>query len=445
MLNRSHWPYNIGHANVGSGIKARAAERERCFGTTSASGRRPGRNNFRCARRADRCGPFGTPGRADGGQRLGDLGAAVIKVEHPDGGDDTRGWGPAFANGTSTYFLAANRNKYGVLLDLSRPEDRALAQELALRADVLVENFRPGTMERFGLGYESLKPDNSALVYANISASGSEGVGATLGGYDFLIPALSGLMSVTGAPDGELTKAVIAVVDVLAGLHIQVGVLAALAARGRTGVGQRVAVSLMGAALARLVNQGTAWLSGGVDGRRMGNAHPGIVPCESFLAADRTLVVAVGNDGQFQHLCDVAGWAQLAEDARFRTNGDRQAARTELHQLLAEIFAHEPAASWVEKLARVQVPCGLINNVVKGFAYPEELGIRATVELDGVDGQKIAQIANPIELSHTPVGYRLPPPRLGEHDGVVRRWLRGPNTDFGTRTNPGRIERHTPC
>ena len=364
------------------------------------------------------------------GSGLGDLGATVIKVEHPDGGDDTRGWGPPFADGTSTYFLAANRNKYGIRLDLSQPGDRALARELALRADVLVENFRPGTMERFGLGYESLRPDNPALVYASISGFGSEGAAAALGGYDFLIQAVSGLMSVTGAADGEPTKAGVAVVDLLAGLQVQVGVLAALAARERTGAGQRVAVSLMGAALAGLVNQGTAWLSGGVAGRRMGNAHPSIVPYESFPAADRTFVVAVGNDSQFQQLCDVAGCPQLAGDARFRTNGDRVAARAELHQLLSEIFARQPAASWVEKLTRVQVPCGLINNVAEAFAYAEELGIRATVELDGGGGQKTAQIANPIELSHTPVGYRLRPPRLGEHDEVVKRWLSGPDTRF---------------
>ena len=364
------------------------------------------------------------------GSGLGDLGATVIKVEHPGGGDDTRGWGPPFAGGTSTYFLAANRNKYGLRLDLSQPGDRALARELATRADVLVENFRPGTMERFGLGYESLRPGNPALVYASISGFGSEGPGATLGGYDFLIQALSGLMSVTGSPDGEPTKAGVAVIDLLAGLQVQVGVLAALAARERTGAGQHVAVSLMGAALAGLVNQGTAWLSGGVIGRRMGNAHPSIVPYESFPAADRTFVVAVGNDSQFRQLCDVAHCPQLADDTRFRTNGDRVAARAELHQLLSEKFVREPAATWVEKLTRAQVPCGLINNVAEAFAYAKELGIRATVELDSVDGQKITQIANPIELSDTPVRYRLPPPRLGEHDVVVKRWLSGPNTRF---------------
>jgi crotonobetainyl-CoA:carnitine CoA-transferase CaiB-like acyl-CoA transferase len=335
---------------------------------------------------------------------LGDLGADVIKVERPGSGDDTRSWAPPVAaDGTATYFLAVNRNKRGIAVDLATAEGRAQALELALRADILVENFAPGTMERFGLGYADLAAENPGLVYASVTGFGRAG-GAGLPGYDFLIQAVGGLMSITGDPDGEPMKAGVALVDVLAGQNLVSGILAALVARGRTGRGQRVEVNLLSSLLSGLVNQASAFLNAGVTPGRLGNEHPSIAPYQTVPAADRAVALAVGNDAQFASLARVAG---LEVDDRYATNAARVAHRADLARDLAGRFRTRPAVEWVVALTAAGVPCGLVNTVPEGFALAEELGLTPVVDHGGV-----ATVASPITLSDTPVTYRLPPPRL---------------------------------
>jgi crotonobetainyl-CoA:carnitine CoA-transferase CaiB-like acyl-CoA transferase len=358
-------------------------------------------------------GPFAT-------MLLGDLGADVIKVEHPDGGDETRAWGPPFHGEDSTYYLAVNRNKRSVALDLKDEQGRRAARALAGRADVLVENFKAGALERLGLGFEELGRDNPRLVWCSISGFGRE-AGAELPGYDFLVQAMSGLMSITGPPGGEPTKVGVALVDVLTGLYAFGGVLAALRERDRTGRGQRVEVSLLGSALASLVNQASSYLCTGRPPRAMGNRHPSITPYETLATADRPLVVAVGNDGQFARLCRVLGVPEAAADPRFATNADRVGHRDELAALLERALAARGAADWVAALAGAGVPCGLVNDVGEAFALAERLGLGAVVEAGGVP-----QVANPIRLPSSPSSYRLAPPALGEHTAEVLRWLAAP-------------------
>ncbi|HEX2773385.1 MAG TPA: CoA transferase, partial [Micromonosporaceae bacterium] len=286
---------------------------------------------------------------------LGDLGAEVIKIERPEVGDETRAWAPPLApDGSATYYLSVNRNKRSIALDLSTDEGRRLARKLALRADVLVENFAPGVMERFGLGYEAVAAENPGVIYASVTGFG-RGAGAGLPGYDFLVQAVGGLMAITGHPDGEPTKAGVAVVDVLAGLHLTIGVLAALHARARTGRGQRVEVSLLGSVLAGLVNQASAQLNAGVEPARMGNAHPSIVPYQTLRTADRPIAVAVGNDRQFARLAAIVG---LAPDPHYATNPSRVRHRELLVAQLEERLAVRPSAYWVAALQEAGVPCG---------------------------------------------------------------------------------------
>jgi crotonobetainyl-CoA:carnitine CoA-transferase CaiB-like acyl-CoA transferase len=340
---------------------------------------------------------------------LGDLGADVIKVERPGTGDETRSWAPpTTSDGRSTYYLAVNRNKRSVALDLSTPEGRSAAVELVGRADVLVENFAPGTMERFGLGYEQLCEDHPRLVYASVSGFGRDR-GARLPGYDFLVQALSGLMSVTGEPAGEPTKVGVAVIDVLAGQNLAAGILAALLARQRTGHGQRVSVSLLGSALAGLINQASAYLNAGVLPGRLGNAHPSIAPYETLPTSDRPIALAVGNDRQFARLAAVVGGVR-ADDPRFATNPDRVRNAAALREALAHRLRARPAAEWVAELTAAGVPCGVVNSVAEAFTMAEQLGLAPVVTLGGT-----RTVASPIELSNTPVSYRLPPPQLGEH------------------------------
>jgi crotonobetainyl-CoA:carnitine CoA-transferase CaiB-like acyl-CoA transferase len=348
---------------------------------------------------------------------LGDLGADVIKVERPDGGDDTRAWGPPWRDGESTYFLGLNRNKRSVALDLGDAGDLGLARELAVRADVLIESFRPGLMARWGLDGDTLRERNPRLVSCSITAFGT-GAGATLPGYDFLLQAMGGLMSITGEPDGRPLKVGSAVVDLVCGLLAINGIQAALLERERTGRGRHVEVSLMDAALTSLLNQGSGWVAGGRVPGRLGNRHPSIVPYETYEAADRPFAVAVGNDRLFARLCEAVGRSELAADARFATNEARVAHVDELAPVLAAAFATEDAATWVGRLRAASVPAGLINGVDEAWALADELGMEPVAEVDGVP---LAQPPLRLDGERPPVRRR--PPRLDEHGEEIRAWL----------------------
>lgn len=342
---------------------------------------------------------------------LADLGAEVIKIERPDTGDDTRAWGPPFSEGQATYFLGVNRNKRSVTLDLTDPADLATARAIVDRADVLVENFRPGTMDRLGLGYERVRASNPGLVYCSVTGFGTA-EGARLPGYDLLVQAMGGLMSVTGEPGGSGTKAGVALVDVITGLHAGLGVLAALRHRERTGEGQRVEVSLLTSLLSALTNQAAAHLAAGVVPRAMGNRHPSIAPYEVFEASDRPLVLAVGNDRQFRVLCGRLGRPGLADDPRFATNTARVAHRDELLAELSAPLAGRTADEWFEELTAAGVPCGPINDLGAAFALADRLGLAPRVPAEQAGP---GQVAHPITLGATPAAYRTAPPRLGEH------------------------------
>jgi crotonobetainyl-CoA:carnitine CoA-transferase CaiB-like acyl-CoA transferase len=353
-------------------------------------------------------------------QTLGDLGADVVKVERPGAGDDTRTWGPPWVEHGATYYLGLNRNKRSITLDLADPGDAQLARRLAERADVVVESFRPGTIDRLGLGYEAVAESNPRVVYCSISAFGSGEQAARLPGYDLLLQAMSGLMSVTGEPEGRPLKVGAALIDMVCGLYATTAVLAALQARERSGRGQRVEVSLMDSALAGLLNQASAHLNAGVVPGRLGNRHPSIAPYETFRAADGDFAVAVGNDAIFARLCDAIGRAELAGDERFATNASRLEHREELGALLEGAFHAEPAAEWVQRLSVAGVPAGPINDIAQAFALAEALGLDPVWETDGV-----RTVRSPIHLSDTPVAARRRPPALGEHDEELRAWLGG--------------------
>jgi len=351
-------------------------------------------------------GPFAT-------MMLADLGATVLKVERggPDGaGDDTRAWGPPHDDaGEATYFQAVNRNKTSVVLDLRDDGDRDHARRLAGEADVIVENFRPGVMDGLGLGYDALAADRPGLVYCSITGFG-RGAGAALPGYDLLLQAVGGLMSVTGEPDGEPQKVGVALVDVLAGLFATVGILAALRHREETGQGQRVEVDLLSSLLAALVNQASAFTAGGTVARRMGNQHPSIAPYALYPTAGGDLVLAVGTDRQFGALCAVLGRDALATDPRFADNGARVAHRDALRDALVAALATRPAAEWAALLTAARVPAGVVNDVGEAFALAGALGLDPVVALPRPGGGEIALARNPIGLSRTPPAYRSAPP-----------------------------------
>ena len=311
---------------------------------------------------------------------MADLGAEVIKIERPGTGDDTRAWGPPWADGQATYFQGVNRNKRSVAIDLSTQEGLAEACELVARADVVVENFRPGVMARLGLDYETLRETNPRLVYCSISGFGSA-AGAALPGYDLLAQAVGGLMSVTGAPDGESTKVGVALVDVITGLHAAVGILAALRHAERTGEGQRVEVNLLSSLLSALSNQAQGYVGAGVVPGRMGNRHPSISPYETFPTQDRLLVLAVGNDSQFGTLCGLIDLPEAAADPRFVTNEKRVEHREALHALLSQRLRTRSADDWFHLLMTGGVPCGPINSIAEGFALATELGLSPVVQV----------------------------------------------------------------
>ncbi|MFC6886466.1 MULTISPECIES: CaiB/BaiF CoA transferase family protein [Actinomadura] len=353
---------------------------------------------------------------------LADLGADVVKVERPGAGDDTRAWGPPYADGESTYFLGLNRNKRSIALDLGDPADLEVARALVARADVLMENFRPGTMERLGLGPDSARELNPGLVYCSITGFGA-GKGADLPGYDLIAQAVGGLMSVTGEP-GSPTKAGVALVDVVTGLHAALGVQAALRHRDRTGEGQRVEVSLLSSLLSALTNQASAHVAAGAVPEAMGNRHPSVVPYEVFETADRPIVIAVGNDRQFRALCAVLERHDLADDPRYASNAGRVADRETLVPALREALASRGADAWFELLTAAGVPCGPINDLAAAFELGESLGLDPAVPLrDPRRDAPVGQVANPVRLSATPAAYRLAPPRLGEDDAWVREIL----------------------
>jgi crotonobetainyl-CoA:carnitine CoA-transferase CaiB-like acyl-CoA transferase len=349
---------------------------------------------------------------------LADLGADVVKIERPGTGDDTRAWGPPWApDGEASYYLGTNRNKRSVALDLRIPDDLDVAHAIVARADVVIENFRPGVMARFGLDEPTLRARRPELVYCRIAGLGK----GEVAGYDFLAQAVGGLMSITGEPDGQPLKVGVAVVDVMAGLHATIGILAALRHRDRTGRGQLVEVDLLSTSLFALANQASGYLTGGAVPGRLGNRHPSIAPYETLRAADGPLVVAVGNDGQFRTLCEELGASPLADDERFATNAERVRNRDALVAALEDRLATGSASEWVDVLAARGIPCGLVADVAQAFAFAREVGLEPIAELTRADGTTVATVTNPIGLGETPATYRLAPPRLGEHSGEVRR------------------------
>ncbi|MGP4016905.1 CaiB/BaiF CoA transferase family protein [Saccharopolyspora sp. 5N708] len=354
---------------------------------------------------------------------LADLGAEVIKVESP-AGDDTRTWIPPERDGVSTYYLAINRNKRSIGLDLKNPDDLRAARELARRADVLIENFKPGGLRRFELDYSSVRETNPGVIYASISGFGTAG-GAALPGYDLLVQAASGLMSLTGDADGPPYRAGISVFDVMTGMHAAIGILSALHHRDRTGEGQHVEVNLLSSALSALVNHSAAHVAGDVVPHRMGNAHPSLFPYEPLPTADKDLIIIAGNDGQFRILCRELGLAELITDERFLHNEDRTRNREQLRPLLVGKLMQRSADDWFRQLSAAGVPCGPINHVDGGVALADELGLDPVVRV-GAGDDVVPSIRNPISLSATPTRHVLPPPGLNQHGDEIRAWLAEP-------------------
>lgn len=357
---------------------------------------------------------------------LADLGATVIKVESPLG-DETRNYRPPEYNGEATYFLSVNRNKKSVVLDFRNADDLDLARTLAARADVVTENFKPGGLKRYGLDYEAVRASNPAVIYASITGFGTEG-GAALAGYDLLAQALSGLMSVTGAPDTEGFRAGVAVFDVITGLHTCIAILAALYHRQATGVGQHVEMNLLSSALSGMVNQTGGYLLTGQSPTRMGNDHPSIYPYAPFTTRDGELVLAVGNDAQFAGFCDAIALPHLAADPRFATNKARSANRDELRPLLTSRLATKTAWEWFDLLSPLQIPCAPVLDVYAGVEFATKIGLDPRVTV-GEGDRRMPTVRHPITFSETPATYHCAPPTLDQDGDAVRAWLRQPQVD----------------
>jgi crotonobetainyl-CoA:carnitine CoA-transferase CaiB-like acyl-CoA transferase len=364
------------------------------------------------------------------GQLLGDYGADVIKIEAPGDGDPMRRWGHTL-DGDSLWWPTIGRNKRSVVLDFRDPDDLALAGELLRRADVAIENFKPGGLRKFGLDYETAAERNPGLVYLSISGFGTA-EGAWLPGYDLIVQAVSGLMSLTGDADGPAFRAGISVFDVMAGLHGLIGVLAALHQRQETGRGQHVEVNLLSSAMSGLVNQTAAYTTAGVVPHRMGNAHPSLFPYESMPTADREMIITAGNDRQFRALCEVLGIAGLADDPRFATNADRTRNRAELRPLLVRELTTWKADDLFVALNEAGVPCGPINSIGEGVELAEALGLAPRVEL-GAGDRAVTLVRNPIGFGDADLRYDLPPPELGEHSDELKAWLRAGLGEAGER------------
>jgi len=355
---------------------------------------------------------------------LGDLGAEVVKVEQPGVGDDTRGWGPPFVGGESAYFLCVNRNKKSITVDLKTDEGVDLIRRLAVSADVLIENFRPGTMEHLGLGDENLRSLNSKLIYASLSGFGADGPMSDVPGYDLIVQAWGGLMSITGAPDGEPTKVGVAIIDLVAGLMLGKSIAAALFAREKLGVGQKIDTSLLEAEVASLINTGSNYLVDGKVPGRWGNAHPTIVPYQSFQTADSYLVIGVANEGIWRRFCHAIGKPEMADDARFAKNADRVANRSVLIAMLTEMFRSHDNETWLKILNAADVPCAPIQTIDQVFAAPQVRHRDMLIEVEHPTAGTIRMAGIPVKFSATPVSVRLPPPVLGQHTAeVLKSWL----------------------
>ncbi|MCU5788175.1 CaiB/BaiF CoA transferase family protein [Alloalcanivorax marinus] len=364
------------------------------------------------------------------GQILGDLGARVIKVERPGRGDDTRGWGPPYlkdGDGGDTdqaaYYLSANRNKESVAIDITRPEGQALVRKLAAECDVVLENFKVGGLKRYGLDYDSLKAVNPKLIYCSITGFGQDGPYASRAGYDFMIQALGGLMSLTGRPDGEAgagpMKVGVALTDITTGLYATIAVLAALTHRDRTGEGQHLDMALFDVQVACLANQAMNFLTTGRSPQRAGNAHPNIVPYQDFPTADGDLILTVGNDDQFARFCEVAGHPEWAGDPRFATNRSRVEHREVLVPLLRQTTVMKTTREWLDALEAVGVPCGPVNTLEQVFEDPQARARGLRREMAHPAAGTVPTVASPLRLSATPAQYRRPPPLLGEHTREV--------------------------
>ncbi|WP_226503714.1 CaiB/BaiF CoA-transferase family protein [Pseudomonas sp. MWU16-30317] len=373
------------------------------------------------------------------GQILADLGADVIKVERPGKGDDTRAWGPPFlkdAGGSDTseaaYYLSANRNKQSVTIDFTRPEGQQLVRELVAQSDIVIENFKVGGLAAYGLDYAALKAINPRLIYCSITGFGQTGPYATRAGYDFMIQGLGGLMSLTGRSEAEEgagpVKVGVALTDILTGLYSAVAVLAALAHRDLQGVGQHIDMALLDVQVACLANQAMNYLTTGTAPRRLGNAHPNIVPYQDFPTADGDFILTVGNDNQFRRFAAVAGQPQWADDLRFATNAARVANRALLIPLIRQATVFKTTAQWVEVLEQAGVPCGPINDLAQVFADPQVLARELAISLPHALAGCVPQVASPLRLSETPVEYRRAPPLLGEHTEEVLARLLGLST-----------------
>ena len=350
---------------------------------------------------------------------LGDLGARVIKVEHPGKGDDTRHWGPPFLGDESAYFLSINRNKESVTLDFKHPDGRAVLERLIDRADVFVENFKPGTLDRAGFGWDAVHPRWPRLVYASISGYGQTGPRRSEAGYDAVIQAEGGLMSVTGESDGPAYRLGVAISDIVAGLFTAQGIMAALFARQATGEGQRVDIGMLDTTAALLTYQAGNYFASGHAPRRLGNRHPTIAPYETFPTADGEIVIAVGNDAIWRRFCPAIGRPELAEDPRFRTNKDRLAHYGELRSLLEAVMAARTRADWTERFHAASVPCGSVRDVAEVLADPHLQARDMIGTLEHATLGPVRVMGTPIKLSQTPGSLRTPPPTLGQHTAAV--------------------------
>ena len=367
-------------------------------------------------------------------QLLGDLGADVIKVEKPGAGDDTRKWGPPYVKGTdgadtseSAYYLSCNRNKRSVTIDIAKPQGGALARRLLGHCDVLIENFKTGGLEKYGLDYERLKDDFPRLVYCSITGFGQSGPYAHLPGYDFMAQGMGGIMDITGEPGGPPLKTGVAIADIMCGMYAATAILSALRHRDQEGAGQHIDLSLLDTQVSWLANVGVSYLTSGETPQRLGNAHANIVPYQVFDASDGPFILAAGNDAQFRQFCEFADEPGLADDPRFATNAQRVRNRGELIPILEGLIGRRSRRHWLEGLARLNVPSGPVNTVAEVFDDPQvaHRGMKIAMPYPLAAGGAVEMIGNPIKMSETPPADRRPPPTLGEHTDQVLAELLG--------------------